>query len=141
MNVVDTLMDGFVEAGQVLVGKAAVRSIPDLVGAPKQGNMGLAVQVGTALVIGFASEMFFSKRTSQAMVAGALTAPLETLIVAQDIPWLGRALSPVTAVNGMNAYVMGGNGRLGRYVRRRAITPASSAGLGRYAVERGMGYH
>ena len=136
------LTDGVVEAGQVLIGKAAARSIPDLLpNVPKQGNMGLAVQAGTAVVIGWIADMFLSKQAARAMVAGALTAPLETMIVANRVPWLSVALSPVTAQNGLQAYVRGGGGTLGRYVRRPRVEQGSSErGLGRYATERGMAY-
>ncbi len=132
-NIIRTLTDGIVEAGQMLVGKAAVRTVPDLAGLPKQGNAGLAVQVATALVIGYAADMFLSRRAVSAITAGALSAPLETLIVATDIPWLGRALSPVTQTNSLGAYVQprGVSPGMGRYVQGPKLSRVSSA--------RGMG--
>lgn len=143
-GIVRTLTDAVVDAGQVLIGKAAARSIPDLIpNVSKQGNMGLAVQAGTALVIGYVADMFLSKQAARAMTAGALTAPLETLIVANRVPWLSQALAPVTAQNGVQAYVRGGGGRgnLGRYARRPRLAVGSpDRGLGRYATERGMAY-
>lgn len=143
-GLVGTFTDGIVEAGQILVGKAAVRSIPDLANLPKQGNVGLAVQAGTALVIGYVADMFLSANAARAMTAGALTAPLETLIVSYRVPWLSTALAPVSAASSLQAYVQGGGGSLGRYARRprAAIAPPgnSERGLGRYATERGMSY-
>ena len=142
VDIVQTLTNGVVEAGQILIGKAAVRSIPDLARLPKQGNTGLAVQIGTALAIGYGAEMFLSPAASRAMMAGALSAPLETLIVSYRVPWLSTALSPVTAEAGVSAYVMGSpSASLGRYARRpRIAPPAEDRGLGRYATERGMDY-
>lgn len=137
IGIVRTLIDGTVEAGQILVGKAAVRTIPDLAGLPKQGNMGLAVQAGTALVIGIAADMFLSKAASRALVAGALTAPLETLIISFRTPWLALALSPVTANNALGAYVRasglpaGAGAGMGRYVKAPSVSRLSTA--------RGMG--
>lgn len=139
MGIVQTFSDGLVEAGQILIGKAAARSIPALANLPKQGNVGLAVQAGTALVIGYVAEMFLSKSAARAMTAGALTAPLETLIVSYEVPWLSQALAPVTAQANMSSYVSGGS--LGAYVRRPRLEAGSSErGLGRYATERGMDY-
>lgn len=134
--------DGIVEAGQILVGKAAVRTIPDLIpNVPKEGNMGIALQAGTALVIGWVADMFLSKNAARAMTAGALTAPLETLIVAYQIPWISSALAPVSAQSNLQAYVRGNGGSLGRYARRPRIAASShDPGLGRYATERGMDY-
>ncbi|MGE0347378.1 MAG: hypothetical protein AB7N73_15000 [Gemmatimonadales bacterium] len=134
-NVMRTLTDGAIEAGQVLVGKAMVRSVPDLAGLPKEGNVGLAIQAGVALVAGVLAEMFLSKDAARAILAGGLTAPLETVIVAYKVPWLAPALSPVSQTATLQAYVVGGNGRLGRYVRERlpAATASGERGLGSYA--------
>lgn len=118
------LMDGTMQAGQVLVGKAAARSAPDLMGFPKEGNVGLAIQVGIALAVGFVADMFVNPRTGAAILAGGLTAPLETFLVAQNVPWLGEALSPVTTQNAVGAYQRG----TGRYT---GAAPANR-GLARY---------
>lgn len=146
MAPIQAFTDGVVEAGQILIGKAAVRSIPDIVNLPKEGNVGLAIQAGTALAIGYLTDMFLSRDASRAMTAGALTAPLETLIVSYNVPWLAPALSPVSQANGLNAYVRGGGLP---YARARQALPAAAGsgmaratatgarGLGRYATERG----
>ncbi len=141
-NIIRTLTDGLVEAGQILVGKAAVRTLPDLAGLPKQGNMGIAIQAGAALVIGFVADMFLGRNAVRAITAGALTAPLETLIVAYQIPWLSGALAPVTANGALGAYVQRGGGGPGR------VAAATAPGMGRYvraprvsrvSTARGMG--
>lgn len=143
MPIMRVFTDGIVEAGQILVGKAAVRTIPDLIpNVSKEGNMGIAIQAGTALVIGWVADMFLSKNAARAMTAGALTAPLETLIVAYRVPWISSALAPVSAQSSLQAYVRGNGGSLGRYARRPRIEAGSAErGLGRYATERGMAYN
>lgn len=134
--IMGTFIDSTIEAGQVLIGKALVRTVPDMAGLPKEGYTGIAVQIGSALAIGFVADMFVSKGAARALTAGALTAPLETLIVANRVPWLSGALSPVTASNGLSAYVM----------PRRIAAPAPGVGryaraprLSRVSAERGMG--
>lgn len=132
-----SLTDGAIEAGQVLIGKALVRSVPDLMGLPKEGNMGLAVQAGVAVTIGYVSEMFLSRDAARALLAGGLTAPLETVIVAYRVPWLSAALSPVTATNSLGAYVRGnGSAGMGRFVRHRLPATSNARGLGAYAAAR-----
>lgn len=122
-DLVGTLMDGTVMATQVLVGKAAVRSIPDLTGLPKQGIPGLAVQAGVALATGYVATMFLSPNAAAAITAGGLSAPLETFLVAQNVPWIGRALAPTTA-----------NAAVGAYVSRRRLKRPT--GVGAYVPRR-----
>jgi len=134
-DLVGMLMDGTVNAGQVLVGKAAARSVPDLMGLPKEGNVGLAIQAAVAVGVGFFADMFLSRQAAAAILAGGLTAPLETFLVAQDVPWIGEALSPVTAAAEVGAYTMGryparvNNNRLpGNMGRYPAARPSLMAG-------------
>lgn len=131
-QIVRTLTDGAIEAGQILVGKALVRSVPDLAGLPKEGNVGLAIQTAVALVTGIVANMFLGKDASRAILAGGLTAPLETVIVAYKVPWLSGALSPVTSVQGLSSYVGGGDMRLGAYARERLAAVNTDRGLGAY---------
>lgn len=126
-DVMQMLMDGTMMAGQVLVGKAAARSAPDLMGFPKEGNVGLAIQVAIAVAVGFVADMFVNPRTGAVILAGGLTAPLETFLVAQKVPWLGEALSPVTTQNAVGAYRRG----MGRYTGPPAAN-TGAAGLARY---------
>lgn len=134
MDLVKSFTDGAVEAGQILVGKAVVRSVPDLAGLPKEGNVGLAVQAAVALGAGFVAEMFLSREAARAILAGGLTAPLETAIVAYRVPWLSGALSPVSQNANLGAYVRAtpGNRTLGRYVR----SDSAERGLGSYTAAR-----
>lgn len=138
-DVLGMLTGGVTEAGQVLIGKAAARSIPDLAGLPKQGNVGLAIQAAVALGVGWLADRFVSKDAARALLAGGLTAPMETLIVAYNVPWLASALSPTTAQAEVGAYVRRGGG-VGAYVPRRGVSSyvppsrpaAESASMGMY---------
>lgn len=120
------LKDGTMAAGQVLVGKAAARSVPQLLNLPQQGNMGLAIQAGVALGLGYVSSMVFSRGTAAAIMAGGLTAPLETLLVANQVPWIGEALSPTTQLDQVSGYMGRYPAGIGRY----------PAGVGRYPAQR-----
>lgn len=143
------LMDGTIEAGQVLVGKAAARSVPDLAGLPKQGNVGLATQMGVALGMGWLADMFWSKQAARAILAGGLTAPLETLVVAYNVPWLSTALSPTTANATVSAYSMPRRalpGGVASYARpsggMRGYVPRTSGRGSRQAASSGaMGWY
>lgn len=99
-DVVKMVTNGSVTAVQVITGKAATRAVPDLLNLPRTGNAGLAIQVATALALGYVSDMFFSKTTSAAILAGGLTAPIETLIRAADVPYLSEYLGPDAGVSG-----------------------------------------
>lgn len=111
-DVVKMLTRGTLTATQVLLGKAATRAVPDVMNLPKAGNAGLAVQVATALALGYVGEMFFSKPTAAALLAGGLTAPVETLLVSANIPYVSSYLSPVATAGAVQGYVQG-------YVPRR----------------------
>ncbi len=94
LDVVKMLTRGTTMAAQVLIGKAATRAVPDLMNLPKGGNTGLAVQVATALGVGFIAQQFLSAGAAAAILAGGLTAPVETLIHNANIPYLSQYLSP-----------------------------------------------
>ncbi|MGE0161058.1 MAG: hypothetical protein AB7T31_16805 [Gemmatimonadales bacterium] len=139
-QLVRNLTDGAIGAGQVLIGKAVVRSVPDIAGLPKEGNVGLAIQAAVALVAGVLADMFLSKDASRAILYGGLSAPVETMVVAYKVPWLSGALSPVTQTATLSSYVMGANGgRLGRYARERIAATSANGdrGLGSYVSARG----
>lgn len=116
-DVVTMLLDGSIAASQVLVGKAAARAVPEMANLPKQGNVGLAVQAAVALASGYVASMFLSRGSAAAIMAGGLSAPIETLIVANNIPFLSEALAPQTAQAAVNGYGMGrySHSQVGRY--------------------------
>lgn len=90
---VGLLMDGTVEAAEILVGKAGVRIVPALLNLPRTGNTGLAVQAGVALLDGYLAHMVFGPRVGAAILAGGLTAPLEDLAVKLNLPYVSAALA------------------------------------------------
>ncbi len=87
------LTRGGITASQVLLGKAATRAIPDLAKLPQGGNTGLAVEVAVALALGYVTEMFFTKGTAAAVLAGGLTSPVERLIASAGIPYVSEYLT------------------------------------------------
>lgn len=99
------LMQGGVDAALILTGKAAARTIPAMFpNMPKEGNTGLAVQALVAVAIGLAADMVLRPAQSKMILAGGLTAPVETLVVSLNVPFLADALAPVTADQQLSAY-------------------------------------
>lgn len=101
-DLVGKATQGAMDAGAVLVGKAATRSIPQLLSLPQTGNTGLAVQAATAVAAGWAADRFVGPDVGRFVLAGGLTAPMESLIIRFNVPWLSTALA--------------GGGSVGRYV-------------------------
>ena len=130
-NITKTLMDGAMDSALVLTGKAATRSIPLLANLPKEGNIGLAVQGLTAVVVSMLAQNFLRPAQARMILAGGLTAPLETLIVSFNVPFLAPALQPVEADAQLSAY-------LGGYVSPPPPAPTNGEGVGGY-VDDGMG--
>ncbi len=130
-NITRTLMDGAMDAAMVLTGKAATRAIPLMANLPKEGNIGLAVQGATAVVVSMLAQQFLRPQQARMILAGGLTAPLETLIVSFNVPFLGPALQPVESDAQLSAY-------LGGYVTPAAPAPTNGQNMGGY-VDDGMG--
>lgn len=132
-DLVEMATTGTVQAAQILTGKALTRSVPEMAGLPKQGNTGLAVQVLVAVALGYISDRFLSREAAAAILAGGLTAPLESFIVQQRVPWISEALEAVDQV----APGGGNGGNVGRYPERPALVAGYPGGgdLSRYAQE------
>ena len=131
-DILDTFARGAMGAGGVLVGKAAVRSLPQLLSLPQAGNTGLAVQAATAVAVGWIADRFIGPDVAEMMLAGGLSAPMESLIIRMQVPWLSTALASTGTVAGYvpgrssgNATRVGLNygGRVAGYV-----APPKSAG-------------
>lgn len=145
-RVLRDIQDGAVNAAYILVGKAAARTIHTVTGLPKMGNTGLAVQALSAVAAGMIADAVIGASRAKFVLAGGLTAPLETAIVAYNVPFLAQALSPAAAINDLQGYR-----NMGRYVQPRAAPNglnryvAAGAGLAGYvsptqALEMGNGY-
>jgi hypothetical protein len=89
--VVGQLMNGAVDATEVVLGKAVARAIPQLVGLPQSGAVGLAVQVGSALLAGYLARNI-SPNASKMVLAGGLAAPIESFVKGLNIPLISAAL-------------------------------------------------
>jgi len=125
-DVVKMLTRGGLTATQVLLGKAATRAIPDVANLPKGGNTGLAVEVAVALALGYVSEMFFTKTTAAAILAGGLTSPVERLIAQAGIPYISEYLTETGP--GVAGYVQPRT--LSGYVQPSYPTPLAGYGRG-----------
>lgn len=102
------LTTGAMDAGLVLTGKAAVRTIPTLVdGIPKSGNLGLATQALTAVVVSILGRNFLKPAQAKMLLAGGLSAPIETLLVSWDAPFFAAALQPTEGDAQLSAYMHG----------------------------------
>lgn len=90
-GVVNTLTRGVQDAAFVVVGKAGARLAPALLGLPQGGMLGIAVQALSAVGVGMLVHRFAGGDAGRFAVAGALSAPVETL--ARGLPIIGPALS------------------------------------------------
>ena len=86
------ITDGVIDAAEVVAGKAVARAVPTLVGLPQGGAMGLAVQVGAALLAGFIGRQI-SANAGKMMLAGGLAAPVESFVKGANIPLISAALA------------------------------------------------
>jgi len=101
-----TLTNGVIDAGEVVIGKAAARTIPTLVGLPTGDTMGLVVQALSALVVGWAGHSFISANAGKMLLAGGLSAPVESLIKQMNLPIISAALGEdVVEIDGVSGYV------------------------------------
>lgn len=120
-------VQGLQDAAWIVGGKAVSRALPTMFNLPKEGAVGLGVQLGVALLAGWATHSFAGRDAGRFVLAGGLTAPIETAIVAYRVPFLAPALSPSTAAAQVGAYRWPG---MGAYVRQ----PVQMEGLGAYVT-------
>ena len=99
------LINGAIDASEVLVGKVVVRAIPPMVGLPSGDTTGLLVQALTAVLAGGVAHAFVSSNAGKMVLAGGLAAPLETLVKGLNIPMISANLGEETVeIDGMRAY-------------------------------------
>lgn len=107
---VKNLSEGAISAFQVLAGKAAARTVADQVPIPggRDSASGIAIQAVVAVLIGmFGRQLGFGASTAKMLTAGALTAPVETIIVGANVPFLSPALEAYPSVRELSAYPSG----------------------------------
>lgn len=127
-GLVKDLTDGAIGAGQVLVGKAIVRTVPQQFGLPSEGPMGYAVQAALAIVAGQLAGQFMSRQAAQYILIGGFTAPVEEAIVAANVPLLSPALSSYPALSAYPSALTDPSG-----VLALAAYPSSSYDVDGYA--------
>ena len=91
MGFVGMITNGVIDAGEVVLGKAGARLVPQTFGIPTTGAMGLGVQVLSAVVIGWLGT-FISGNASKMLLAGGLAAPVEDFLKTLNLPIIGPAL-------------------------------------------------
>lgn len=133
-NVIRSAVDGTKDAALVLVGKGATRTIPVVANLPRGGPAGLAIQGLTAVLVSMVARNFLKPAQAKMVLAGGLSAPLETLVVSYDVPFLANALQPGEQAAQLQAYLHG-------YVEPAAPLLPAPVGLDGYANEEpGSGY-
>lgn len=84
---------GLKDAAGVVVGKTAARALPQVLGLPQAGAMGLGIQAVAALVVGYGASRFLGHDVGRMVLAGGLAAPLESAVKQMNIPIVSAALS------------------------------------------------
>lgn len=126
------LRTGLKDAAAIVVGKAGARIIPTLIpGVPRTGPVGLLVQAASAVGLGYLADRFVGRDLGRQILAGALSAPIETAVVAYRVPLLGPALDPTSSAALVAA---AGSSGMAAYVRPRALP--RRAGVGAYVNPR-----
>lgn len=128
MDIVGRVTEGLKDGAATVVGQAAARTVPTLLRLPRTGILGISLEVLSAVAVGILAERVVSRDTARSITAGGVSAPLATLAVAYNVPFLSRALSPASAAAGVSgylrAYPQGGMSvGVGAYPQGRTFTP------------------
>jgi len=115
-GITSLIMNGFVDGGEVLVGRYGTKTLthlgagvfPSLSG----GLIGAIVELASAIAVGFAGDKFISKNAGKMLLAGGFSAVAETLIVTYNIPILSQLTMPVPVATGSIAAPVGAPGAL-----------------------------
>ena len=134
-SIMKQTVQGVQDAAWVVGGKAVARALPTMFNLPKEGAVGLGVQLGTAIAAGWLAHTFTGRDAGRFALAGGLSAPLETAIVAYRVPFLAPALSPATAAAQVGAYRWPS---MSGYVLPRS-QPVQMEGFGAYVAPNGAG--
>jgi hypothetical protein len=85
------LQNGAMNAGMVIIGKTGARVVANFLPLPKEGIMNYVTQIVAALATGMVARQFVGAKQAEFIVAGALSAPVETLL--KGVPVIGGFLS------------------------------------------------
>lgn len=126
-DIVGRIQSGLTDGLNVLLGEAAARAIPTLFRLPTAGAVGIGVQLATAVGIGMVAERLVSRDAARMMVAGGVSAGLQSLVIAYNVPFLAPALQPGT----VSGYPQGGRliGYPRQPINRMAGYPQAHSGL------------
>ena len=105
-GIIGQLQQGAIDATFVVGGKAGTRIIAGFIPVERAGAMGLAVQVAAALAVGFLGRQI-SPNASKMMLAGGLSAPIETFIKSMNIPFISANLGDGEGYYAVGSYPMG----------------------------------
>lgn len=119
-----TTTDGAINAGLVTVGQLASSTIPAKIEAariadgkpPLDAWLKIGVEAAVAVAVGAVADMTLTARRAEMILAGALSAPLRSAVVALNIPVVSEQLAGV-----------------GSYPRARIVARNGVAGVGSYA--------
>jgi hypothetical protein len=79
-----------VNAGMVVIGKTGARVVANFLPLPKEGIMNYVTQIVAAMATGRVAKQFVSAKQAEFIMAGALAAPVETLL--KGVPVIGGFL-------------------------------------------------
>lgn len=97
------LLDGAVGALTLTAGKVVTRAVPKFLNLDRSSNVGLGVELATAVVAGFLTDLVAGPSWGAWMLAGGLTAPLEDAIIRYQVPFVTEYLTPGAGTVGVYA--------------------------------------
>lgn len=92
-GIVQRVTEGVKGAIGVVAGKVASRAIPTMIGLPRTGTMGIAVQALTGVVLAPFVGRMVGGDFGKAFLWGAFASPVESLVVRLNLPVVAPALS------------------------------------------------
>lgn len=90
-GIIGKVMQGVTDAALGVVGKAASRAVPSLIGLPQGGAVGIATQAAVGIAAGMVADKV-RPGTGRAVLQGALMGPIESLVKGLNIPVISSAL-------------------------------------------------
>lgn len=90
-GIIGKVMQGVTDAALGVVGKAASRAVPSLIGLPQGGAVGIATQAAVGIAAGMVADKV-KPGAGRAVLQGALMGPIESLVKGLNIPVISTAL-------------------------------------------------
>lgn len=102
-DVVGHATEGAIDAVQIMGGEVVARAVPGLFGL-SGGAMGLAAQAATAIIVGELAMSFLGEEAGSMILAGGLAAPLRSIVVDLNVPYVSENLSAYPQLTALAAY-------------------------------------